>query len=233
LTKDFEYDIFICHAGEDKDEIAKPLAEALTSKKLHVWYDEFSLKIGDSLLGKIDHGLSNSRYGIVILSPSFFGKNWPEKELSGLVSREDGREKVILPVWHHVTKEDVARYHPILADRKAALSEDGIDSVVQKIGEVMASEPTRFDRIIDLEAERRLLGFFLTELDEELSNYVQARGKEPDEEEVKEARRLLSLEPDIGKMDFDTVSDNIEKVRASIEEIDELWDAYSQALEPY
>lgn len=68
-SKGYEYDVFICHASEDKEEIARPLAEALSLKKLHVWYDEFTLKLGDSLRGTIDYGLANFRYGVVILSP--------------------------------------------------------------------------------------------------------------------------------------------------------------------
>src|SRR5258706_10107710 len=102
-----EWDVFISHASEDKDAIARPLAEALRAKGLRVWYDEFSLTVGDSLRRKIEQGLSNSRFGVVILSHRFFAKHWAEQELNGLATREVGGEKVILPVWHGVTFEDV------------------------------------------------------------------------------------------------------------------------------
>ena len=87
------WDLFICHASEDKDTVARPLALALSEKDLTVWYDEFELVLGDSLRRKIEHGLANSRYGVVILSESFFRKEWPQRELDGLAAREDGRDK--------------------------------------------------------------------------------------------------------------------------------------------
>ena len=74
-----KYDAFICHASKDKDDFVHPLAEKLKARGLKVWYDEYSLKIGDSLRQSIDKGLANSRYGIAILSPTFFKKNWPKR----------------------------------------------------------------------------------------------------------------------------------------------------------
>ena len=71
-----KYDVFISHASKDKQEIAKPLAEALKKLNLNVWYDEFSLNIGDNIPQKIDDGLKNSKIGIVILSPTFFEKSY-------------------------------------------------------------------------------------------------------------------------------------------------------------
>lgn len=71
---DEEYDAFISHASEDKSSIARELAQHLVSYRLKVWYDEFTLEIGDSLTEKINHGLANSKFGIVILSNNFFSK---------------------------------------------------------------------------------------------------------------------------------------------------------------
>jgi hypothetical protein len=109
-TIKYRWDVFISHASEDKDALARPLAEALRARGFRVWYDEFALKVGDSLRESIDHGLGNSRYGIVILSPKFFAKHWPQRELNGLATREVGRKKVILPIWYGVGFEDVRRY---------------------------------------------------------------------------------------------------------------------------
>lgn len=67
-----QHDVFICHASEDKDAVARPLAEALRERHIDVWYDEFSMKVGDSLREAIDRGLANCRYGIVVVSPAFF-----------------------------------------------------------------------------------------------------------------------------------------------------------------
>jgi hypothetical protein len=67
---------------------------------------------------------------VVILSPHFFEKNWTRKELDGLFARETASgDKVILPVWHRVTKDDVTRFSPMLAD-KVALS-TGVSTVAE------------------------------------------------------------------------------------------------------
>jgi len=127
------WDVFICHASEDKEAVARPLAQALSQKGLKVWYDEFTLTLGDSLLRSLDRGLVQSRYGVVILSPHFFARDWPQRELAGLVALELNSEKKILPVWHNVTREYVARFSPTLADRVAASTAEGMDTVVHKI----------------------------------------------------------------------------------------------------
>jgi hypothetical protein len=128
---DDEWDVFVSHASEDKDAIARPLAEALRTKGLRVWYDEFSLTVGDSLRKKIDQGLANSRFGIVILSPHFFEKHWPKEELDELATREVGGKKVVLPVWHRVGFNDVRQYSQALADRIAVSTNKGVAYVVE------------------------------------------------------------------------------------------------------
>jgi hypothetical protein len=128
-----QWDVFISHASEDKDAIARPLAEALRTKGLRVWYDEFALTVGDSLRKSIDDGLAHSRFGIVVLSKHFFEKHWPEQELNGLATRETEGKKVILPVWHGVGFNDVRENSPMLADRFAASTEKGIERVVEQL----------------------------------------------------------------------------------------------------
>ena len=108
-----KYDVFICHASEDKEDFVRPLAEKLRQQHLDVWYDEFSLTIGDSLTQKIDEGLLKSRYGIVVLSQNFFKKPWAKRELNGLTLREMVENKnLILPIWHRVGVHDVMQYSP-------------------------------------------------------------------------------------------------------------------------
>lgn len=132
-----EYDLFISHASEDKSEIVRPLAERLQNRGLRVWLDEQELTLGDSLRRSIDQGLSRSRYGLVILSPAFFHKEWPNKELDGLVAREDGREKVILPIWHNVGAADIIEYSPALADKLAVSTSLGLAHVTDRIIEAV------------------------------------------------------------------------------------------------
>ena len=113
------YDFFISHASEDKEVFVRQLAEALQSKGASVWYDEFTLKVGDSLRREIDRGLVNSRFGVVVLSEAFFKKEWPQKELDGLVALEAQGLSRILPIWHKVSVDEVAHYSPTLADKVA------------------------------------------------------------------------------------------------------------------
>jgi hypothetical protein len=131
------WDVFISHAAADKDEIARPLAHALRDAGYSVWYDEFTLALGDSLIRNIDRGLAESRYGIVIISPEFLTKDWPRRELEGLVTREMGRGKVLLPVWHQVTREQIERYSPPLADRLGVSTDRGLVHVVAQIRQVL------------------------------------------------------------------------------------------------
>jgi hypothetical protein len=98
-----KWDFFISHASEESD-LARSLATKLQEKGFRVWYDEFVLTVGDSLLEKIDQGLGQSHYGVVILSHAFFNKRWTKRELDGLAALEANRksQKVILPVWHNL-----------------------------------------------------------------------------------------------------------------------------------
>lgn len=150
-----EWDLFICHASEDKENFVRPLASKLISLGLNVWYDELSLTMGDSLRRSIDRGLAHSRYGIVVISPNFLRKEWPQKELDGLVALEKDGRKVILPIWHQIEEVEVRKYSPTLADRFASKSESGLTRVIDDILEVIGkssnknvrsqSEPPSFD----------------------------------------------------------------------------------------
>lgn len=128
-----QWDVFICHASEDKPTVVEPLAKALEGKGLRVWYDRSVLTIGDSLRRTIDEGLKRSQFGVVILSPAFFTKKWPQWELDGLVQREIAGSKVILPVWHNVAHGDVARYSLPLADKVAGSTASGIAALAEEL----------------------------------------------------------------------------------------------------
>lgn len=138
LSATAEYDLFISHASEDKEEFVRPLAETLENIGVKVWYDEFTLRVGDSLRKKIDHGLIKSRFGTVILSSSFCSKEWTQYELDSMVAREMNGHKMILPIWHKVTKNDVLNFSPALADKVALnTSIDSIEEIANKWAEVI------------------------------------------------------------------------------------------------
>jgi hypothetical protein len=132
-----KWDVFISHGSEDKNELVRPLATALQRKGASVWYDEFSLKMGDSLRASIDYGLANSRFGVVVLSKNFFAKHWPVQELNGLTTREVKGNKVILPIWHKLGFEEVRAFSPMLADKVAISSDLGVEKLVEEIMSVL------------------------------------------------------------------------------------------------
>lgn len=135
---DRQFDVFVSHASEDKDEVVRPLASALQAKGLRVWYNEFELKIGDSLRRKIDKGLANSRFGVIVLSQSFLRKGWANYELDGLVTRAVTGEQVLLPVWHNITKKEVIEYSPSLADKLArSTATHTVEELATEIPEVI------------------------------------------------------------------------------------------------
>ena len=126
--------LFISHASEDKSEIAGPLAHELIHRGFEVWYDDFSLKVGDSLRDSIDKGLIECDFGVVILSRNFFNKNWTKKEVNGLINKEVGySKKFILPVWHKISYQEILEFSVILADLIAIKSDSGLNEVVRAI----------------------------------------------------------------------------------------------------
>lgn len=135
-----EWDLFISHASEDKS-LVRPLAEALRAAGLSVWYDEFTLHVGDSLRRSIDDGLVRSKAGVVVISPAFLRKEWPKKELDALVARESSGTQLLLPVWHEVTADQVATHSPLLADRIATSTARGLDRVIQDLLHALGRTP--------------------------------------------------------------------------------------------
>jgi len=130
----YSYDVFISHASEDKDRFVRPLAEALRNRGVTVWYDEWELEVGDSLVEKINDGLSRARYGVVVLSPGFFSRNWPKAELDSLAAQElrEGRRS-LLPIWLDLGADEIASYAPLLLARVALLAAEGLEAVADKL----------------------------------------------------------------------------------------------------
>jgi len=140
-----QWDVFISHAAEDKDELARPLADALRQVGLRVWFDDFTIRVGDSIHRSIEKGLAGPEYGIVILSPYYFKKEWAQKELDAMTALERSGRGVILPVWHNMGADAIAARAPILADRRAVLSRFGLAHVVTELLRVIrpdAVEPS-------------------------------------------------------------------------------------------
>lgn len=116
VSRPVQYDVFLSHASEDKDEIARPLAGALTARGVTVWFDELNIRVGQSIRREIERGIRDARFGLVIVSQSFMAKQWTQTELDALWGKQlAARDDSLLPVWHKVTYDEVQQGLPLLA----------------------------------------------------------------------------------------------------------------------
>jgi hypothetical protein len=114
-------DIFICHANEDKRDVVIPLWRALENEDIKCWVDEGEIKWGDSIIQKVNEGLTISLFVIVVLSEAFLGKNWPQRELNAVLNLEAGSGEVkVLPllVGGELVREKILRKFPLLNDKR-------------------------------------------------------------------------------------------------------------------
>ena len=124
-----KWDVFVSYASEDRDEVAWPLSRRLRELGLRVFLDRDELRLGDGIARKIDEGLANSRFGIVIISHAFL-KNWPEPARGELAAFFDIRDiDAVIPIWHRVDHAEVAKFSPGLAAKYAVSTSVGIEAV--------------------------------------------------------------------------------------------------------
>lgn len=126
---------FISHDGRDKDSLVRQLALEISKHMCPVWYDEYSLKVGDSLRGSIEKGLKETKKCILVLSPHFLSNDgWAKAEFDSIYTREIiERGNVILPVWHNVDVKQVYEYSPRLADKVGLSSTLGVEELGRKL----------------------------------------------------------------------------------------------------
>ena len=115
---DFVYDVFLSHASEDKEEVARPLALQLQAQGLRVWYDEFEFRIGDNIIDKLNKGINSSRFGILVLSRSFIdvAKQWTKYELDTWESLYVTENRLMFPIWHNITVREIQEFRPSLSN---------------------------------------------------------------------------------------------------------------------
>jgi TIR domain len=139
MVSQTEWDVFISHASEDKEKFVKPLATILARVGVEVWYDEFTLKAGDSLMRSIDKGLAHSKSGVVVISRAFIEKKWPEYELRGLITLEmSSKNNKVIPVWYGVSHDEVMAFSPTLADKlELDTTRQSIETIALRIIEIV------------------------------------------------------------------------------------------------
>ena len=128
-----DYDIFISHASEDKEEIAEPLSKLLTAHNISNFYDQDSIAWGDSIPSRIDEGILRSKVCLLIISPNFIAKQWTKIEKDAFMMFDD---KKIYPIWHKVSKAEVQNFSPTLAAIKAIKTADyTLEEIAQMIAD--------------------------------------------------------------------------------------------------
>ena len=134
-------DFFICHASEDKQDFVRPFAQYLMKNGATVFYDEFSIRLGDSLSEKINEGLAVSKVAIVVLSKYFFEKPWTNAELQGVFQRHITKKTKLIIVYHAISHDEVLERVPLLADIYAIDSSKGVESVSSALFESCGFKP--------------------------------------------------------------------------------------------
>lgn len=137
----YEYDAFLSFAVEDKIEVANELHYKLEEKGLKVWYSGRELILGSSIEDQVRAGLDKSRYGILLISPSYFGTKWAIQEMGALWHKERREQQVIIPVFHNITPEEVGQFDPALSDRWAVSTKLGLDHVSEQIAKRISNKP--------------------------------------------------------------------------------------------
>lgn len=184
------YDVFISHAYEDKDSFVNELVDELMKQGILVWYDDKDTAWGSSLREEIDKGLRLSKFGIVVLSPSYIadGKYWTKQELNGLFQMESIESGRILPIWHQLTKKEVAKYSPMIADRKS------MTTAILTPGEI-AEE---FAKILKIVSENEELSVLNEKIQNLYSSYYKLNYEDQPvffdkEQEKKDKYKMLDL----------------------------------------
>src|SRR4051794_25249778 len=131
-STDWKWDVFVSHASEDKSRFVGPLVAELKSRNLAVWYDSHEIQPGDDFRKKMDEGLRQSRFGLLVLSPRFF-KYWPESEVSALFNQEAVFDvKRILPIRCDLSHAELTGRSPLLGSRAAVGWEAGIPAIADR-----------------------------------------------------------------------------------------------------
>lgn len=111
------YSVFVSHASDDKIEYVDDLVKEIKQLGISVFYDSDVIHWGDNLKEVIDAGLNNCSLAVIVISPSYFGREWTEYEIKALLKRQDSeKNNLILPILYHVSKEEFNKHYPTLKD---------------------------------------------------------------------------------------------------------------------
>lgn len=127
-----KYDVFLSHASVDKEKFVQPLYDRLESSGIKCWIDEKEIAWGDSIPKKINEGIKNSKYVMLILSEQYISRVWPNSEIDAAVTQQNKGKKVVLPLFIGERKKLIENY-PLIEGIKGLYWDDGIDYIVDNL----------------------------------------------------------------------------------------------------
>ena len=87
---------------------------------IKIFYDKKSLEWGDKWKNRILEGTKKAEFAIIVISDNFFDREWTEKELNEFLNRQNRNgQKLILPIVHNITNEDLRKKYPSVAEIQA------------------------------------------------------------------------------------------------------------------
>ena len=120
-----EYDVFLSHASKDKEDIVDELNSSLEKLKIRIFYDKKAIEWGDKWKNRILEGTQKAEFAIIVISENFFDREWTEKELYEFLNRQNRNgQKLILPILHKISREDLGKKYPLVADIQAIDSKE-------------------------------------------------------------------------------------------------------------
>jgi hypothetical protein len=131
-------DVFLCHAWDDRNGVARELHDLLESRGVSVWFSEKDVRLGSTLLREIDKGLAKSRVGIVLVTHALLqrvaAEGIADKELSALLARD-----LLVPIVHNTTYEALREISPLLGSRSGLnTADESMSCVAAKLAELVA-----------------------------------------------------------------------------------------------
>jgi len=145
------WDVFLCHASEDKDAIARPIYEHLEAVDIHCWLDQAQIAWGESLVSKIQDGLVRARFVLVVLSPTFLRKPWAKKELSSALTMEvESGRNLVLPLLCGDPKSLLSTL-PFLGDKRYLIWQGNVAQIESELRALVRRQDQREPLLADSE----------------------------------------------------------------------------------
>jgi hypothetical protein len=134
--------IFLSHTAADK-AFVRLLATHLSQAGAAVWLDDAEIKVGESLIGKIESGLVNSDYLGVVLSPDSVSSNWVQTELRAVLIQEiaSGGPVRVLPIYYRDCNMPIFLRDKLYVDFRTGSYRKALMQLLNAIG--LSYEPIR------------------------------------------------------------------------------------------